>query len=300
MSKPSCPNLAILLDSWILQLRSERKTPATLKTYAKGVHVFIAWCESQGHEPALTRERYNGFTVHGLDSGLAPSTIKTRQQAIRQFSAWLAEEREIPEDLLANVKPVKVDTLALEPLTESEIKALIKSCDHKDLESRRDEAIIRLMVETGIRSSECIDLATHDLNLIEGLAHIRKGKGGKGRVVPFGAQTARALDRYRRLRSQHRLADTDSFWLGGKNRGFAYNAFYKALTSRGQMAGIERFHPHLLRHTAAHRWLAAGGSEGGLMAVAGWARPEMLQRYTKARASDRAAAEARNLNLGDL
>jgi hypothetical protein len=55
-----------------------------------------------------------------------------------------------------------------------------------------------------------------------------------------------------------------------------------------------------MRHTAAHRWLAAGGSEGGLMAVAGWTRPDMLMRYTKAQAASRAAAEARTLNLGEL
>ncbi len=43
-----------------------------------------------------------------------------------------------------------------------------------------------------------------------------------------------------------------------------------------------------------------GGSEGGLMAVAGWTRPDMLLRYTKAQASARAADEARTLNLGEL
>ena len=53
-------------------------------------------------------------------------------------------------------------------------------------------------------------------------------------------------------------------------------------------------------HTAAHRWLAAGGSESGLMAIAGWTRSDMLVRYTRARASERAATEARRLNLGDL
>ena len=56
----------------------------------------------------------------------------------------------------------------------------------------------------------------------------------------------------------------------------------------------------MLRHTAAHRWLAAGGTEGGLMAVAGWSSREMLDRYARATAAERAAAEARNLNLGDV
>jgi len=66
------------------------------------------------------------------------------------------------------------------------------------------------------------------------------------------------------------------------------------------LAGIKDFHPHVMRHTAADRWLSAGGSEGGLMAIAGWTRPDMLLRYTGARAAQRAADEARGLNLGDL
>ena len=64
--------------------------------------------------------------------------------------------------------------------------------------------------------------------------------------------------------------------------------------------GSQASTPHRLRHAAAHRWLAKGGSEGGLMAVAGWTRPDMLLRYTKAQASARAAEEAQRLNPGEL
>ena len=70
--------------------------------------------------------------------------------------------------------------------------------------------------------------------------------------------------------------------------------------ARAALAGIDDFHPHLLRHTAATRWLAAGGSEGGLMAIAGWRQRQMLDRYTAATASERAADEAKRLRLGDL
>jgi hypothetical protein len=67
-----------------------------------------------------------------------------------------------------------------------------------------------------------------------------------------------------------------------------------------QAAGLEHFIPHVLRHTAAQRRLSADGSEGGLMAVAGWKRRDMLDRYTQATAAERAATEARQLSLGDL
>jgi len=98
----------------------------------------------------------------------------------------------------------------------------------------------------------------------------------------------------------HRLAGSPALWLGDRGKAFSYDGLHKSLKMRATMAGIANFHPHLLRHTAAHRWLAAGGSEGGLMAVAGWTRPDMLMRYTKAQASNRAATEARLLNLGEL
>ena len=55
-----------------------------------------------------------------------------------------------------------------------------------------------------------------------------------------------------------------------------------------------------MRHTAATRWLRAGGSEGGLMAIAGWSTRDMIDRYTGASASERAADEARGLGLGEL
>jgi integrase len=77
-----------------------------------------------------------------------------------------------------------------------------------------------------------------------------------------------------------------------------YNGLDKAMKVRARQAGVPGFHLHLLRHTAASRWLSAGGSEGGLMAVAGWRSREMLDRYTRATAAERAAAESRSLNLG--
>jgi integrase len=102
------------------------------------------------------------------------------------------------------------------------------------------------------------------------------------------------------MRRTHRLADTPALWLGDRGKSLEYYGLHRALKYRAELAGLLKFHPHLLRHTAASRWLAAAGSEGGLMAVAGWSTRDMLDRYTKATAAERAAAEARNLGLGEL
>jgi integrase len=160
--------------------------------------------------------------------------------------------------------------------------------------------MVRLATEAMCRAEELLSMTTADVDLRRGLATITRGKGGKGRVVPFGPQTARAIDRYLRLRRAHVLADTPALWLGERGKGLAYWGLYASLRRRAERAGIEHFHPHRLRHTGASRWLAAGGSEGGLMAVAGWSSREMIGRYTDDTAAVRAAEESRRLNLGDL
>jgi site-specific recombinase XerD len=288
------------LSSWELALRAERKAPQTIKSYGDGVRAFLRWCAEHGHSPALVRDLMKGFIADLLDAGAEPATARSRQLAVRRFSAWLVEEGEIDADPLLGLKTPKLDTKVTESLTEAELRALIKACGGREFRDRRDESIVRLMAETGMRAGEVCGLAVPDVDLTRGLVTVRRGKGGKGSVAPFGPQTGLAIDRYLRLRRTHRLADTDALWLGDRGKSLEYDRLHAALRFRAERAGLTNFHPHLLRHTAASRWLAAGGSEGGLMAVAGWSTRDMIDRYTRATASQRAAAEARGLGLEEL
>jgi len=300
ISRDAGPDLPALLPSWELHLRAERKSPQTVKSYGDGVRAYLSWCTRTDLPTVLERRLVARFVDDLLTAGAQPSTARSRQLAVRRFSAWLVDEDEQDSDPLLGVKAPKLDVPVTEPLTDVEIRAMLKACSGRDLRDRRDEAIVRFMVETGTRAGETAALGVDDVDLAAGTAVVRRGKGGKGRVVPFGPQTAQAIDRYIRVRRTHRLANTPGLWLGDRGKPFTYDGLHKSLKMRADRAGLGHFHPHLLRHTAAHRWLAAGGSEGGLMAVAGWTRPDMLIRYTKAQASARAADEARTLNLGEL
>ena len=299
-------DLRSLGDSWALSLRADRKSPQTLKSYGDGLRLYLDWCEAEEVD-ALSRASIRAWVSALLDGGGAAATARARQLAVRRFTDWLADEGEIDADPFVGIKAPKLDSQVIEPLTDDELRALLKACQPPKgadrataLRHRRDEAIVRVMLETGARAGEVVAMQTDDVDLGGGSAIIRRGKGGKGRTVPLGPQAVQAIDRYQRLRRAHRLADSPDLWLGDRGKGFTYDALHKTLKARAGTAGIDRFHPHMLRHTAAHRWLAAGGSEGGLMAVAGWTRPDMLMRYTKAQASARAADEAKRLNLGEL
>jgi integrase/recombinase XerD len=296
------PDLAELLPSWELHLRAERKSPATVKSYGDGVRAYLHWCDQAGKPTTLDRRQLREFIDGLLTSGAKPATAVSRHLAVRRFSAWLTEEGEQDADPLLGLRSPKLDTPVTEPLTDDQLRALLKACKGPDMRDRRDEAIVRLMFTSGARAGEVVALQVNDLSLRTDppTAIIRRGKGGRGRVVPLAVETAAAIDKYLRARKTHRLHLDAALWLGDRGKYFSYDALHKSLCWRAELAGIPGFHPHRLRHTAAHRWLAKGGSEGGLMAVAGWTRPDMLLRYTKARASARAAEEAQRLNLGEL
>jgi site-specific recombinase XerD len=294
------PDLAALLPSWQLSLRAERKSPATIASYTEGVLAFLRWAESTHSEPELTKTSVQAFTAWLLDNGASAATARVRHMAMRRYAAWLADEGEIDSNPLLGVKPPQLDNKVVDALSDDQLRLLVKACAGKEMIDLRDAAIVRLMTETGLRAGELLGVQMEDVDLQQGRVIVRRGKGGKGRTAPFGPQTAAAVDRYMRARRGHRLSGTGALWLGGNGQTFSYHGLNMALKRRAHAAGISGFHLHLLRHTAATRWLRAGGSEQGLMSVAGWSTRSMIDRYTGASAAERAATEARGLNLGDL
>jgi site-specific recombinase XerD len=289
-----------LLPSWHLALRSAHRSPRTIETYTAGINSFLQWCDRTGITPEITKPNAQAWVADLLDTGRQPATATTWLGALKRFSAWLADEQEIPTDPLVRMPAPKLDRKVTNALTDDQIGLLLKTCKGATLRDRRDEAILRLLLETGLRAAELVDLQVGDVDLANGSLIVNRGKGGKGRVVPFGARTATALDRWLRTRQRYADPANTQLFVGANIKSFSYWGLAATLRRRAKEAGVEGFHVHLTRHTAATRWLRAGGSEQGLMAVAGWTNRQMLDRYTAASASERAAAEARNLNLGDF
>jgi site-specific recombinase XerD len=295
------PDLTALVDSFDIALQSARRSDQTRKVYLSSIRRYLQWCAEQSHSVQIDRRQVSAWIAQILASGAQASTAAARLAGVRQFSKWLAAEGEIDSDPLLGLNAPKADIPITPVLTDDELRALFKACDGSSLRDRRDEAMVRLLAETGMRAGELIALEMDDVDLMRGLVVIRRGKGGKGRIAPFGPQTARALDRYLRVRRSHPGGHSKALWLGARtHQPLGSHGLRVTLAARAEKAGIAGFHPHVLRHTFAGRWMAARGSEGGLMSVAGWSSRDMLSRYGTATASQRAADEARALQLGDL
>jgi site-specific recombinase XerD len=158
VSQGIAADLAALLDSFVLHLRPERKSAETVRTYRAGVDAFLSWCAAQGIPPALDTPTVGKFTAALLDAGAEAVTARSRQLAVRRFSKWLADEGEIPADQLARLSPPKLDTKAIHPLSDDDLRALLAACKGPELRDKRDDAIIRLMTETGARAGEILAL----------------------------------------------------------------------------------------------------------------------------------------------
>lgn len=121
------------------------------------------------------------------------------------------------------------------------------------------------------------------------------GQGPTTRALPIGRKTAQALDRYLRVRDEHRLSDLPHLWVG-RNRPMTPSGIYQVVHDRAWAAELPAIHPHQLRHAFATNWLAEGGNENELMLVAGWKSRIMIDRYTKATAVERARASHARLS----
>ncbi|MGH4023753.1 MAG: tyrosine-type recombinase/integrase, partial [Pseudonocardiaceae bacterium] len=203
-----------LCASFKRHLRAEGKAERTQVLYGMSVRMFAEWLAAR-HRPAtldeLTRSAIRDWLADLAESREA-STVRTRFKGLHRFCGWLVAEGELPEHPMSGMTAPAAAEKPVPVLDDEELAALIKVCGGRDFTSRRDEALIRVLLDTGVRVSEVCGLTVTGIDLDREMALVT-GKGGKIRPVYFGARTVRALDRYLRERRRHRWAHLDVLFL---------------------------------------------------------------------------------------
>lgn len=228
---------------------------------------------------------------------VAVSTVGNFYAGLRAFYRWLLAEQYISTNPMEKVRVPEPEAGEIRILDEKQLKTLIAACKGKTFIDRRDEAIIRVMAEPG--GPRLGEMHTMNLDAVDWRNQIIHIKGKTGvRLLPYGTKTADALDRYLRMRDSHKHHEHDGLWLCSRGQ-LGYYSFRAMLVRRCRAAGMQAIHPHLLRHSAADRAMAADISDIDMMTLFGWKSTKMLEVYARSNRTARAIASARKKALGD-
>lgn len=247
--------MADAVSDFALYLRLERKAPGTIRSYCQAVRKLHAYVVSRGCPgwEDVTRAMVRSW----LDSmqGSSDAHVSCMFSGARSFFRFMEEEAWEGTGLrspMAGIRCPKVEARPVAHLQPAEMKALLQACKG----SRRNEAIVRLMLDTGIRRAECAGIMRSDLDLSAAGARVLvHGKGSRDRYVPLGDRSVLALRKYLRERDAHPLARSGALWLGQRG-GLSEASLYRIIRDRAARAGLD-VHPHQLRHTFSHEFRAS-------------------------------------------
>jgi site-specific recombinase XerD len=286
------------LDSFLLSCEAENLAPNTLRAIRtqSRTSATSSTIEPCPPSPRASAEHVEAFIADQI-ARWRPNTARNRYLALKRFLDWLTEEGLTESSPMARMRPPRVPEEPVPLLGEDAVRALLRACEGRLFNDRRDAALIRLLLDSGARRSEIAGLTVDAIDLREKTATVL-GKGRRPRLITFGPRTAQALDRYLRERRLHRDAERPELWLGhrGPVRG---DGIADILVRRCDAAGLPRVGAHAFRHLFAHTLLSAGMQETDLMRLAGWRSRQMVARYAASAGTDRAIAAYRRIAPSD-
>ena len=251
--------LADRVESYIALRRS---LGFAFQKQASVLRALARYVEAAQLEGPLTRDRALGFIFsrEGTANGRA-----TRHGILRRFCEHLAIYDPRTEPLDSHALP---RSRAIPPpriLSDVELESLISAC--RRVSPRNPERgimltmLVGLLASTGLRSGEALRLDRADVDLVEGVLHIRKTKFRKDRLVPVHPTTLAALRRYARHRDAAFPVPKDSaFFLSSRGNRLSSAGLHAAFSAARKLAGLDSgkaLRPHDLRHRFAVTRLAA-------------------------------------------
>ena len=186
-----------LVDEFILSCIVGGKSPLTIEGHKGKLKRFLEYLSREGIEDTglVTPVVIKRFLVcmketHHLDQ----ATVRRYLVTLKAFWRWMADEEHCSIDPTIRVKEQSPDKV-VHGLSPEKVTPLLSHLDDGSAEGARNKAIVMILVDSGLRVTELVNLELDDVDIEEGSLELM-GKGGKERLVPMGKATRKALRRY--------------------------------------------------------------------------------------------------------
>ncbi len=271
--------LPILIESFLIDRRSQGLSPNTIEFYTKKLQYFQKYCERQAltQISQLTSDFIRKYLLE-LSETHNPGGMHACFRPLRTMLYWIEEEEIMPtgwKNPIRRVKAPKLPTDPIEPVQIEEIHQLLKTCQ-SNYAGARDKAMMLGLLDTGARAKEFLDINLEDVDMATGAVMIRQGKGRKPRMVFLGRKTIRAIRGYLRYRHDNYPA----LWVSTRSERMTYAALRCLLRRRAEKIGMKSIPtPHDFRRAFALVMLRNGVDIFALQKLMGHSDLQILRRY---------------------
>lgn len=256
----------------------------TVAAYRRDMDRFVQFLRDAGRTspgevtPGDLREYV--YALHA--EGMAPTSIRRAQSALRTYFAFLLTEGTLQDDPTERMESPRVGRTLPDTLSREEVFRLLESPDSTRPLYWRDRAILEVLYGSGLRVSELTGLGLSDVDAAEGVLLVF-GKGSKERLVPLGGAATRALERYLRdvRPGLEKGAGKGRVFLNARGTPLSRTAVWTLVKRAAERAGVRKtVSPHTLRHSFATHLLEGGADLAAVQELLGHADISTTQIYT--------------------
>ncbi|MCO5399957.1 site-specific tyrosine recombinase XerD [Ralstonia soli] len=255
----------------------------TLDAYRRDLTLYAQWLAERHKAIADTEDGDLADYFAARHAESRASTANRRRTVFKRFFVWALREHVVSTDPSRLLPTAKQPPRYPKTLSEAQVEALISAPDVDTPLGLRDRAMIELMYASGLRVSEIVALKTVEIGLNEGVVRVIGGKGGKDRLVPFGAEAGDWLRRYLRDGRTALLGErtADALFVTARGEGMTRQAFWHIIKRYALRADIRApLSPHTLRHAFATHLLNHGADLRVVQMLLGHADISTTQIYT--------------------
>ncbi|MFE1242963.1 site-specific tyrosine recombinase/integron integrase [Fictibacillus sp. NPDC058756] len=249
MNEKICPQASKALNQYLVNLKNEYKSEATITKYQWILERFFNGCCIPLKD--ITSENVLNW-LNEFSEGKSAKTIDLVLACLSSFFNFCLEEEYLEKMLIKKRWRPKIPQSLPRYLNEEEYASVKVAAEKLSL---RDRALIHFMFSSGCRRSEVSNLDLQDVDMKRRTAEV-VGKGKKIRHVHFSEECALILKDYLGTRTSD---ESDALFLNRKGERLLPKGIYEITKKLGKMASLKKvLHPHALRHTFATNMLARG------------------------------------------